>query len=204
MQSRFFNGFLAFILPDEVFNYTKKAESAFEPLVSLLLFSSISTALGIKLIHKFAAYEFNLTFSLALLGVLTIFFLFILATAAISGLLDWVYFSGVKIGKKKIKSDFLSSFCCHAYIMPFWLFLLAIYLFLPALEKSSIFVISAVFFMIRLLDMEARLIKAVYGLRLIQSYVLVFLQIILVVLGISMAYFSKDIISCLKGVCPLL
>ena len=200
MHSRFFNGFLAFLLPDEVFKYTIKAESAFEPLISLLLFASFSTVLGIKLLHKFALYKLSLTFPVALLGILSIFFMFILVTAAISGLSDWVYFSSVKIGRKKINSDFLSSFCCHAYIMPFWLFLLAVYLFLPALEQSSIFLIIAVFFIIRLLDMEARLIKAVYGLRLIQSYAIVFIQMILVVLGISMAYFSKFVIKYINGV----
>lgn len=199
MQSRFFNGFLAFIAPDEVFKYTIKTESAFEPLVSLLIFAGISTALGITLIHKFAFYALSLTFSSALLGVFIIFFIFILAAAAISGFSDWIYCSGIKIGKKKINSDFLSSFCCHAYIIPFWLFLLAVYLCLPDLEKSSVFVICAVFLIIRLLDMEARIIKAVYGLRLIQSYLLVFLQIIVFVFGISIAYFSKDVIRYING-----
>jgi hypothetical protein len=199
MQSRFFNSFLVFIFPDDVFKYTIKSASAFEPLISLLLFSSFLTGLGMKLIHKFAPQELNLAFPSALLAVLTIFFGFILATAAISGFSDWLYCAGVKIGKKQINSDFLSSFCCHAYIVPTWIFILALYLCLPVLEKSPIFIIIAVFSMIRLLDLEARLIKAVYGLRLIQSYVLIFLEMSIVVFGVSMAYFSKDVIRSIHG-----
>jgi len=194
MRSRFFNGFLVFFSPDSIFKYTKKAESAFEPLVSLLLFAGFSTILGLKLIWFFNLYELNLLFSTALLIVFIVFFIFILLNAAISGLLDWIYSCGIKLGKKSIPSDFLGSFCCHAYIMPVWLFLVSMYLFLPDLKQSSLFAIFAVLLMIRLLDIEARLVKAVYELRLIQSYVLVFFQLICIVFGASLAYFSRDII----------
>ncbi len=194
MRSRFFNGFLVFFYPDSIFKYTKKAESAFEPLISLLLFAGLSMALGLKLIHTFQLYQLNMSFFTALLIVFTIFFVFILLNAAVSGLLDWIYSFGVKMGKKNISSDFLGSFCCHAYILPVWIFLVSMYLFLPDLKKSHLFEIGAVLLMIRLLDIEARLLKAVYGFRLIQSYVLVFLQLLCIVFGASLAYFSRDII----------
>ncbi|MBU1086213.1 MAG: hypothetical protein KKD05_01700 [Candidatus Omnitrophica bacterium] len=201
MRSRFLNGFLVFVWPDLVFKYAIQAETAFEPLVSLLLFASIFTALGLRLIQQFSSYTLNLRFATALLIIFSVFFIFVLITAAISVFLNWVYSACIKIGKKKIQADFLSSFCCHAYIMPIWLFLISIYLFLPNLEKTTLFGISAVLLMIRLLDIEARLIKAIYGFRLIQSYLLVFVQLILVVFGASLAYFSRDIIRYLNQGC---
>ncbi|MBU1043754.1 MAG: hypothetical protein KJ915_05080 [Candidatus Omnitrophica bacterium] len=200
MRSRFFNGFLVFISPDSVFKNTIKAESAFEPIISLLLFAGIFTAFGLQLIEQFASYKLNPQFPVALLVVFFVFFIFILLNAGISIFLDWVYTVCIKIRKEKLQSDFLSSFCCHAYIMPIWIFLISIYLFLPNLEKTTIFVIIAVLLMIRLLDIEARMIKAIYGVRLIQSYLLVFVQLILVVFGASLAYFSKYIIKYINNV----
>jgi len=200
MRLRFLNGFLVFVWPDLVFKRAIQAESAFEPLVSLLLFASIFIGLGLRLILQFSSYTLNLRFPTALLMIFSVFFIFVLLTAAISVFLNWVYSACIKIGKKKIQSDFLSSFCCHAYIMPIWLFLISIYLFLPSLEKTTLFAVSAVLLMIRLLDLEARLVKAVYGFRLIQSYLLVFGQLLLVVFGASLAYFSMDIIRSLNHI----
>jgi hypothetical protein len=198
MHSEYFNGFLIFLYPDQVLKQTVEKESAFEPLISLLMFSAVITPVSINIADYYALYDLAFPMPILLLAIFAVFFTLILLTAAVSFLFDWLYSTGIRIGKKNIKPDFLGSFCTHAYLMPAWFFLLIIYLFFPALKYNSLFQIAAVFMMIRLLDIESRLIKAVYNFRLIQSYVLVFLQMLLVVLGVSIGYSVKYIAPLLK------
>ena len=180
MDSRFFNGFLVFSNADSVFERTVENESAFEPLFSLLLFSSILMPISLFLINSFAVYQLHLPLNIIILWTMVLFFFLVLVTAAISGLLDWIYSWTIKIGKQNIQADFLSSFCCHSYVIPAAVFLMAIYLLLPELKQTVYFRVAAVLMLLKLADIEARLLKTVYKLRLIQSYVLLFIQTLLI------------------------
>ncbi len=193
MNSKFFNGILVLFFPDAIFKRAVDDEEVFSPLTSLLFSSMIFSVLGIYIMKNFTYFKFTISVLQIFLVVLIVFFIFILVTSALSGFLNWVYSMTLRIKSKKITPDFLGSFCAHAYIVPLWMFLMFLYVVLYEIPVNVFFLVLFVAVIIRLLDLEARLVKTVYKMRLIQSYVLVFLQTLMLSLGGFIGY----LLSCL-------
>ncbi len=195
MDSKFFNGILVLLFPDRIFKRAVKDEDAFKPLNSLLFSAVLFSSLGIYLLKNFTYFKLKISVLQVFLVILSVFFVFILVTSAVSGLLNWVYSMTLRIKSKKITSDFLGSFCTHAYTVPLWLFLIFLHIVLYTTWDNIFFIALSVAAMIRLLDLEARLVKAVYKMRLMQGYMLVFLQTLLFFLGSFIGYVFSRLIA---------
>ena len=188
MDSKFFNGILVLLFPDRVFKKAVKDEDALKPLTSLLFFAFIFSTLGIYVLKKFTYFKLSISAVQVFLVIFSVFFIFVLVTAALGGFLNWVYCAAIRIKSKKIKSDFLGSFCTHAYTVPLWMFLFFLHIVLERAQGNVVLIIVSAAAIIRLLDIEARLVKAVYKLRLMQGYLLVCLQTLLLFLGIFLGH----------------
>lgn len=188
MNSKFFNGFLVLLSPDGIFKRTIKEESAIKPLLSLLISSAFFTILAVYMLKKATNLGVKFLLIQEVMLILSAFFSCVLITAAVSGFFNWVYSLMVKKGSKVLEPDFLSSFCCRAYVIPWWVFLLFVHLFFSSSYKNIIVVVCVLIFVVRLLDIEARLLKTVYKLKLIQGYALILLQMVLLLSGASMGF----------------
>jgi len=188
MDSKFFNGFLVLLSPDSIFKRTIKEESAVKPLISLFISCMFFTIVALYLIKKAAKPAVEIIMVQELMFILCAFFSCVLITAAISGFFNWVYSLMIKKGTEVLEPDFLSSFCCHAYVIPLWMFLLFVHIFFSIWYKNIIVIICVMIFIIRLLDIEARLLKTMYKLRLIQGYVIIFIQMLLLSLGAGIGF----------------
>ena len=195
MDSKFFNGFLVLLFPDSIFKQAVKDEEAIKPLTSLLLFAFIFSTLGIYVLKEFTYFKFSISTAQVFLVILCVFFIFILLTAALSGLFNWAYSTTIRIKGKKIRADFLGSFCAHAYSVPLWIFLVFLHIVLEKSQENIVLIIVSVAVILRLLDIEARLLKAVYKMRLMQGYLVVCLQTMLLLLGSSLGYALSRLIS---------
>ncbi|MCK4994084.1 MAG: hypothetical protein KAS13_03450 [Candidatus Omnitrophica bacterium] len=195
MDSKFFNGILVLLFPDSIFKKAVKDEDALKPLTSLLFSAFIFSALGIYVLKKFTYFKLNISALQVFLGIFFVFFVFILVTAFLSGLLNWVYSAALRIKKKKIVPDFLGSFCTHAYIVPLWMFLIFLHIVLYRIQDNVFLLILSIAVIIRFLDIEARLVKAVYKMRLMQGYMLVFLQTLLLFMGSFIGYALSNFIN---------
>lgn len=188
MDSKFFNGFLVLLFPDGIFKQAVKDEDALKPLTSLLFFAFLFSTLGLYILKNFTYFKLSITFPQVLLISFTVFFIFILLNSALSGLLNWGYSITLRVKNKKIRPDFLGSFCAHAYVVPLWLSLIFIHIIVPRIQNNILFMLISLIVIIRLLDIEARLVKAVYKMRLMQGYLVVFFQTMLLFLGSVMGY----------------
>ncbi|MFH1092540.1 MAG: hypothetical protein V1739_00135 [Candidatus Omnitrophota bacterium] len=195
MDSKFFNGILVLLFPDRIFKGAVKGEDAFKPLTSLLFSAVLFSTLGIYVLKNFTYFKLSLSITQSWLVILSVFFVFILATSAVSGLLNWMYSMTLRVKSKEIEPDFLGSFCVHAYTVPLWLFLIFLHIVLYGKHDNILFIVISAAVMIRLLDLEARLVKAVYKMRLMQSYALVFLQTLLICLGSLIGYVLSRLIA---------
>ncbi|MCG2712119.1 MAG: hypothetical protein L6416_07345 [Candidatus Omnitrophica bacterium] len=183
MDSKFFNGILVLLFPDTIFKQAVKDEDAFKPLTSLLFSAVLFSSLGLFVLKNFTYFKLSLSVPQVFLVILSVFFVLILVTSAVSGLLNWVYLLTLRFKSKKIIPDFLGSFCAHAYTVPVWLFLIFLHIVMQRSQDNIFFMVLSVIVILRLLDLEARLVKTVYKIRLMQSYMLVFLQTLLFSLG---------------------
>ncbi len=195
MDSKFFNGILVLLFPDRIFKRAVKDEDAFKPLISLLFSAVLFSSVGIYVLKNFTYFKLTISVSQVFLVILSVFFVFILVTSAVSGILNWVYPMTLRIRSKKITDDFLGNFCAHAYTIPLWMFLIFLHIVLYRVQDNIFFIALSIAAIIRLLDVEARLVKAVYKMRLMQGYVLVFLQTMLFSLGSFIGYVLSRLIS---------
>ncbi len=195
MNSKFFNGILVLLFPDRIFKQAVKDEDGLKPLTSLLFASFLFSTIGMFVLKKFTYFKLSLSVPQIFLVIFIVFFVAVFVTAAISGLFNWVYSMTILLKKKKIKSDFLGNFCTHAYTVPLWMFLIFMHIVLERVGGNIWLIIVSVSVIIRLLDLEARLVKAVYKMRLIQGYLLVFLQTLLLFLGSTLGYAITRLIS---------
>lgn len=195
MDSKFFNGILVLLFPDRIFKGAVKNEDALKPLASLLFTAALFSSLGLYVLKNFTYFKLSLSITQSLLVILSVFFVFIIATSAVSGLLNWMYSITLRVKSKGIEPDFLGSFCVHAYTVPLWLFLIFLHIVLYTRHDNVLFIVISVAAIIRLLDLEARLVKAVYKLHLMQSYALVFLQTLLICLGSLIGYVLSRLIT---------
>ena len=195
MDSKFFNGILVLLFPDRIFKRAVKDEDAFKPLTSLLFSAVLFSSLGIYILKNFTYFKLSISVLQVFLVILSVFFVFILLTSAVSGLLNWVYLMTFRIKSKKITSDFLGNFCTHAYIVPIWMFLIFLHIAFYGMQRNIFFIVLFVAAIVRLLDLEARLVKAVYKMRLMQGYLLVFLQTLLFFLGGFIGYVLSRLIA---------
>ncbi len=191
MDSEFFNGFLILFFPDRILKRTIREESAFMPLMSLLISSVFFASLGLYCVKKFIIIiaNFKIHLPAALLIILCFYFIAIIVTAALSVFFDWIYTNTVIVKNNRVSANFLGNFLCHTYVFPLWVVVFFAYIMFPKASDSLIVNSLSLALVIRLLDIEARLIKIVYGLRLIQGYILVFMELILVLLGMGIGIF---------------
>ena len=195
MDSKFFNGILVLLFPDGIFKRAVNDEDAFKPLTSLLFSALLFSSMGIYVLKYFTYYKFSISLAQVCLVILSVFFIFIIITSAMSGLLDWGYSTTLRHKGRKIAPDFLGSFCAHAYTVPLWMFLIFLHIVLYKLQDNVFIIILSAAVIIRLLDIEARLVKVVYKMRLVQGYMLVFLQTMLLFLGVFIGYLIRLSIS---------
>lgn len=188
MDSKFFNGILVLFFPDDILKRAVNDEDAFKPLTSLLFSAFLFSSVGIYVLKHFTYYKFSISLPQAFLVSLSVFFIFIIVTSAVSGFLNWGYSTTLRLKGRKIEPDFLGSFCAHAYIVPLWLFLTFLHIVLYGIQDNVFCIVLSLAAIIRLLDIEARLVKVVYKMHLVQGYMLVFLQTMLLFLGGFIGY----------------
>ncbi|MBI4846079.1 MAG: hypothetical protein HY810_06375 [Candidatus Omnitrophica bacterium] len=182
-NSRFFNIFFVLLFPDKVFKKIIKDIPVFDVLISLLLFVLLISGWIFKGIDITDFLDITISPAKIILIILAVFFLLIMLIALISVFLDWLYSVGLRVKGQRLCSDFIGSFLCHAQVIPLWFFL-GIYFFIhPHMKIHSLSMIGGIIFIARLLDIEARLLKAVYNLRMIQAYLVVFMTVLLILLG---------------------
>jgi len=195
MDSKFFNGILILFFPDGIFKRAVNVEDAFKPLTSLLFSAFLFSSVGIYVLKHFTYYKFSISLPQVFLISLSVFFIFIIVTSAVSGLLNWGYSTTLRHKGRKIEPDFLGSFCAHTYTIPLWLFLIFLHIVLYRIQDNVFVIVLSIAAIIRLLDIEARLVKVVYKMRLVQGYMLVFLQTMLLTLGGFVGYMLNLLIS---------
>ncbi|MFH1460023.1 MAG: hypothetical protein ABIG64_06590 [Candidatus Omnitrophota bacterium] len=185
MYSKFFNNFLILFFPDLIFKKIIKEKSPFNSLISLLITALFFSSIGIFIYKKMIIPDLVIFLPIACLIIFCVFFLFILITALISFILDWIYLISFKFKGNNLPSDFFANFMAHAQVTPLWIFIIFLHVIFYAKQIPLIFTLLFVLIILRLLDIEARLVKTVYKLRLIQGYLMVLIQSILFLMGMA-------------------
>ena len=183
---QFFDGFLSFLFPDRVFVSTISRTRPGDAFFSLLVSSSVFMALLVYIIKQKMPNMFfapNMVF----LSMIFAYCSLIVFIAAVSFLTDWIYVTFLSTGHLKIKNNFLDNFLCRTFTMPFWVFIFCLHVIFYARIAAGpwLFFMSVV--VLRLLDIEARLIRRVYDVKLILGYTLVFVSSAFFCLGILLA-----------------
>jgi len=199
MESKFFNGFLVLLFPDGIFKRIIREKDTFRPFISILISSVFLSTLSIFLFKVCRLPQVSIRPNEAVLIVAGVYFLVIVLTAALSIFFNWLYSIAIRLKTQRLSSDFAGNFLCHIHVVPLWLFLVFLTVLTTDKDINGFLLSIAVCFTIRLLDIEARLIKIVYKLRLIQAYVIVFFEFILIVCGIGLGPLIVTLISSRSG-----
>ncbi|MDD5747124.1 MAG: hypothetical protein PHO30_07680 [Candidatus Omnitrophica bacterium] len=179
----FFNGFLAVLFPDSVFKKSVNAKTAFSAVGSLSLSSVFLVGVGLFGLKTFVHPNVEVTFLRAVAVIFGLWVMLIFLTAAMSWFLNSVYAGTIRIKGKPLDTDFFGNFLCRSYVIPWWVGLGFFYIAFLDRHESTAGILVFVLGGIRLLDIEARLVKVVYKLRLIQGYAVVFVEVLFIAAG---------------------
>ena len=194
MQTKFLNGFMILICPDRIFKNAVKKEAAFEVIISLFVTTLVMTPGLMNLFKIVRIPTFTINGSTLLLIMLSTFCVFILISAVMSWFFNWLYSLAIERRAGLVTSNFTGSFICHMYVIPYWALLGTLHSILSGKSIEVWWVLVSVLFAIRLLDIEARLIKVVYRMRLIKGYAVVLAQLLLIGLGMGLGSFIVNIL----------
>jgi len=183
MECKFLNGFLVILFPDAVFKKSVSAKTALPALGSLLLFSAFLVGAGLMSMKKFIHPLVDVSLPLAAAEIFGLWALFVLLVAAVSWFLNGVYAGTIRIKGRPLDTDFVGNFLCRAYVVPWWVALGFFYFVFVDRHETTAGILVFVLSSVRLLDIEARLVKVVYKLRLIQGYAVVCVEVLLIAAG---------------------
>lgn len=189
MQTRFTNGFMVLVCPDRIFKDAVNKKATTEAMFSLFIITMILVPLFINIFKEVRIPSLNVTFSTIILMMFSMFFGLVLFTAGISWFFNWLYSLAIERRGGLVASDFKGNFLCHINVIPYWVMICVLHSIFYGKEVQIWWVLLSVLFTIRLLDIEARLIKVVYRMRLIQGYTVVLAQLLLIGLGMGMGSF---------------
>lgn len=183
VESKFFAGFLVLIFPDKIFKKILKEDISLRTFISIFISMSVLVTFGVYLFKIIRGPAIMVTWINFLTVFSSLYFIVIIASSAISLFFDWVYTLAIKVKNRPIESNFAGNFLCHLYILPFWFFLIFLFINLK-INWWSILLFAGL--IIRFLDIETRLIKVVYRLGLIQGYLIMLLEVLFIWVGINL------------------
>ncbi|MFH2137564.1 MAG: hypothetical protein ABII88_03515 [Candidatus Omnitrophota bacterium] len=195
MTTKFLNGIMVLVFPDGVFKNTVNNESVIDSFIALFVSNIIMVSGMFYLFKKFKLPELIIPLGTMGLIIVAMYFATILLTAALSWFFNWIYSLAIERRGGPVSSNFVGNFLCHLYIMPMWIFMVLLYSYFNDKIMSVGWVLFIVLFMIRLFDIEARLLKIIYKLRLIQGYTIVFLQLLLIGIGMGLGSLIESFVS---------
>ncbi len=184
------------VFPDRIFKRAVKEKRGLQPFLSLFICVLTFAAGGIYLFKVFQFPPVEIRLVTALLIILSTYVISIILTAVLSSFFNRVYSITIKLKGQPIRSDFRGNFLCHLHTFPYWMFLLFLYLLLSDVDIHTGWIVLLVCFIIRILDIEARLMKVVYKLRLIQGYVIVFVELVSISMGMGLGSLIISFRSC--------
>ncbi|MBU4304112.1 MAG: hypothetical protein KJ893_00575 [Candidatus Omnitrophica bacterium] len=191
MKTKFLDSFLILFFPDGVLKKTISAVSPGNVFVSVFIFTACATSVLIFAVKKYAMPMLEILPAAELLLIVAVYIMNTIVAAALSGFLNWIYSSAVKIKGRLLVSNFLYNFLCRSYLVPIWAAGFFTYLFFADAGDNPAVTGVLICLAIRLLDIEARLVKRVYELRLIQGYLIVFIELLLLLSGFGIGMFLR-------------
>ncbi|MCP4650553.1 MAG: hypothetical protein GY853_10800 [PVC group bacterium] len=195
MDLKFLSGLLILVFPDGIFKNVVKKEAALKVFFSTAISVVALTTLAVFLFKTYKRPEIIITSHTLFSIIISVYCSIIIIGAALSWFFNWIYSISVERRGWPVGSNFVGNFLCHIYMMPFWGMLIFLYTSIVPKTMNIGWIVVMVFYTIRILDIEARLIKVVYKLRLIQGYTIVFSQLVLIGIGMGLGSFLVSLIS---------
>ncbi|RKY37621.1 MAG: hypothetical protein DRP78_00530 [Candidatus Omnitrophota bacterium] len=190
MKTNFLDGFLVLLCPDCVFEKCNKQQRFFNALISVFFSNLFFSSLCIYSFFKNNLPFLKIKINMILLLILNLYFIIIICSAILSYFLDRFYPSALKIKGLSMDSNLSKHFLCRIYVLPLWFLLLYIYLIMVS-NNNDINIIGYIFIIImllRILDVEARLIKVVYNIKLAQAYLIISVEAWLISIGVGIGW----------------
>ncbi|MBU0634291.1 MAG: hypothetical protein KKB82_05965 [Candidatus Omnitrophica bacterium] len=188
MSTQSLNGFLVLIFPDGIFKKTVKDKDITRPLVSLFIASVFLTAALLYIFKIVQAPGLALSPKVSFMAPVFVYFAVIVVTFAVSFFLDLLYTKSIRFRGRLFHSDLTGHFLCQVYVVPWVMFLFFLWSITAQLVLNPASSFIFVCFVIRIMDIEARLVKIVYRTRLIQAYIIIFIEFMLITLGMGIGF----------------
>ncbi len=181
-----FDGFLFLIFPDRVFRSIVSKARPYDVFLSLLVSCTVFVSLLTWMV-RMKMPQLVFPWQYIFLAAIFCYCSLVVFSAAISFMTDWIYVTFLSARKLKPEHDFLNNFLCRTLTLPFLAFLLYMHvLFYENIAGGPLLFLVCIL-LLRILDVQARLIKLVYHVRLIQGYTLVFINTVFFSLGMFLA-----------------